>query len=116
VRVAGPEDVVGIRRLLESTGSPAHAAEVEAALGDGRHVVVIAEHGADGGVGLGVMRLVDAPTGADRPRAEVRLLAVHASWRGRGVGIELLEGLRREAVARGVTEVRISTRARRPSP
>ena len=116
MRRAGPEDIGEIRHLLESTGSVALATEAEAALGDGRDVVMLAVHGSEGAAGLGMMRIVVPDAGGGGTRAEVRLLVVHPSWRGRGVGIELLEGLRLEAAARDVTEFRISTRARRPSP
>ena len=116
VRRAGPEDIGEVRHLLESTGSVALAAEVGTALGDGRHVAVLAELENEGAVGFGMMRMVDAPDGGGRARAEVRLLVVHEGWRGRGIGEALLEPLRREAAAAGCPEVRISTRARRPSP
>jgi GNAT superfamily N-acetyltransferase len=116
VRRAGPEDIGEIRHLLVSTGSAALATEVETALGDGRHVAVLAEQDTGGTVGFGLLRLMDAPTGGGRAGAEVRLLVVRDGWRGRGIGEALLEPLRRDAAAGGCPEVRISTRARRPSP
>jgi ribosomal protein S18 acetylase RimI-like enzyme len=75
-----------------------------AALQDPRDDVLVAETEDDGVIGCAVLRYEDKPWGL---ACQIETLVVTPSWRGRGVGSELMAAAETTAVGRGALGMRV---------
>jgi len=115
VRAALPADAGAVSRLFEQFGYPGSISSFEARLSrllaDPCVCVVVAE-GADGVIGIGMLRAVDILEG-DEPLGVLLTLVVDEDHRRSGVGTVIVEALERFARDRGGFGVVVQSGSRR---